>query len=124
MTNQYASFFERIWYEYHEQWMKDFYSRIVEATKIKQRQDFFLLLGRLNCVPKRVQCPKQNRHYLAIPLARLVEAGIIGKTGKLPSKYIIKKVYLRGLKEETVPYIKLTYVQQLLKRKKALVKSA
>jgi hypothetical protein len=119
-TSNSQGFITQWWWQIQTNWIDEFEQRVAKVMMLKkkeeERKQFFLHLGRLNCVPKLVHCPKTNRSVLVVPLVNLLKVGLLNRQGKLPAKYVIKKTYLRGIeeKEVVVPYIRLSYVKRLV----------
>jgi hypothetical protein len=115
-------FFTRMYWEAEFQWIAEFEAKIMAVRKLQERQQFFHYLGKLKCFPRKVHDAKSRRHTLAIPIASLVQAGLLKPTGKLPTEHIVKKRYLtKDGGEKVVPMLKVSYVKKLVnKQKKSL----
>lgn len=120
--------FSRLWWESQWEWIYQFERKVVYVQtmrkKVEERREFFIGLAKLGCIAKLVYCHKAKRHLLAFKLSSLVQAGLLSKQGKLPSNVVIKKVFLKGIEEKTVPYVKVSFVKRLVAAKNRGVKNS
>lgn len=109
---QYNSIFQQWWFDYHLSWCDNFYERIERAKNVQ----FYTALGKQGCICKVLRDDRGHK-IRVFKLASLVEANILPKRGKIPSKYIIKRKYLKNDMEVIVPYVKQTYLKLVMKRR-------